>query len=108
MAGKGNIFVSRQSWAAATPRLIYACLVYSMGSVFFGKLAYSGFAMRQDLTNTQDSQLALTILNECNLTFVTVMVLLLLACKPLLLLHENSESSTKLKAFTPYLLHLHH
>ncbi|OBT77674.1 hypothetical protein VF21_03693 [Pseudogymnoascus sp. 05NY08] len=36
MAGKGNIFVSRQSWAAATPRLIYACLVYSMGSVFFG------------------------------------------------------------------------
>lgn len=52
MAGKGNIFVSRQSWAAATPRLIYACLVYSMGSVFFGKLACSSFTIDQDLTYT--------------------------------------------------------
>ncbi|KAL5349781.1 hypothetical protein ACLOAV_004814 [Pseudogymnoascus australis] len=43
MAGKGNIFVSRKSWAAATPRLIYACLVYSMGCVFF---AFTPFARK--------------------------------------------------------------
>ncbi|CZR58239.1 uncharacterized protein PAC_08130 [Phialocephala subalpina] len=42
MGGKGNIFVNRRAWGSATPRLLYSCLVYSMGSIFFGYLALIG------------------------------------------------------------------
>ncbi|KAH8691468.1 major facilitator superfamily domain-containing protein [Talaromyces proteolyticus] len=34
--GYKSVFVGRQAWASATPRLLFICIVYSMGSIFFG------------------------------------------------------------------------
>ncbi|KAH8890198.1 general substrate transporter [Thozetella sp. PMI_491] len=34
--GRGNIFVGKSAFKSATPRLFFICLVYSLGSVFFG------------------------------------------------------------------------
>ncbi|KAI5477374.1 hypothetical protein MNV49_006440 [Pseudohyphozyma bogoriensis] len=36
MGGRGTVFVSRHAWASATPRLLWICMVYSLGSIFFG------------------------------------------------------------------------
>ncbi|CAK7206854.1 hypothetical protein SEUCBS139899_009660 [Sporothrix eucalyptigena] len=36
MAGRGNVFVGRAAFKTATPRLLFICIVYAFGSVFFG------------------------------------------------------------------------
>jgi hypothetical protein len=57
MGGKGNIFVSRHAWVSATPRLLYACLIYSMGSIFFGEfLVYQHLYLIDINMVLQDSQ----------------------------------------------------
>ena len=34
--GKGTVFVSKAAFKSSTPRLVFFCLVYAMGSIFFG------------------------------------------------------------------------
>ncbi|KJR83459.1 sugar transporter [Sporothrix schenckii 1099-18] len=36
MAGRGNVFVGKAAFKTATPRLLFICIVYAFGSVFFG------------------------------------------------------------------------
>ncbi|PLB49104.1 general substrate transporter [Aspergillus steynii IBT 23096] len=36
MAGGGKLYASRQAWSECTTQLILICLLYSMGSIFFG------------------------------------------------------------------------
>jgi hypothetical protein len=36
MAGGGKLYASREAWSQSTLQLILICLLYSMGSIFFG------------------------------------------------------------------------
>lgn len=36
MGGRGNVFVGKSAFKTVTPRLLFICIVYSFGSVFFG------------------------------------------------------------------------
>ncbi|KAI1846019.1 hypothetical protein JX266_007828 [Neoarthrinium moseri] len=36
MAGGGNVFTNKAAFASASPRLMLYCLIYAMGSIFFG------------------------------------------------------------------------
>jgi hypothetical protein len=37
MAGGGKLYVPKEAWADCTVPLILICLLYSMGSIFFGE-----------------------------------------------------------------------